>query len=228
MTAEADHPAEILNELPIHHDAIESLLDQAFGPGRFAKTAYRLREGTTAIADLSFVALKGKTPIGAVRLSPITIGGTPALFLGPLVVHPDFKNKGHGLALMRRSLAAAGAAGHRLVVLVGDRPYYARAGFMPIPRGQVRLPGPVDPDRLLAHELAAGALADARGMARPAPAGGRDAASAAFAIPGGGEGREQQREAEQPGQQRQGGDAAQDRGVGRLETHPVVAVHGRG
>ncbi|MEJ8572260.1 N-acetyltransferase [Microbaculum marinum] len=159
----------IVNEQPDHVPAIEAMLDEAFGPGRFARTAYRVREGTEPIAELSFVALLGNRPAGAVRLSPITIGGTPALFLGPLVVHPDHKNRGIGLALMLRSLQAARACGHRLVVLVGDAPYYARAGFAPIPAGQVRLPGPVDPARLLAMELVPGALAEARGMARPAP-----------------------------------------------------------
>jgi predicted N-acetyltransferase YhbS len=160
--------AELENESPSDVEAIEALLDEAFGPGRFAKTAYRLREGTSPIAALSFVARIDGRVIGSARLSPITIGGTPALFLGPLVVHPERKNKGHGLALMRRSLDAARLAGHRLVILVGDAPYYARAGFVQIPLGQVRLPGPVDPARLLANELVPGALAEVGGMARPA------------------------------------------------------------
>lgn len=197
MISDAD-TVEILNEDPSHLEVVEGLLDAAFGPGRFAKTAYRLREGTEPIADLCYVAMRAGRPIGAVRLSPITIGGTEVLFLGPLVVHPDHKNQGHGLALMQKALASARALGHRLVVLVGDAPYYARAGFRQIPPGQVQLPGPVDPARLLAHELVEGALAEVRGMARPAPRrpGG---ASAALAVPGGGEGREQRHETEKAG-----------------------------
>ena len=35
--------------------AIERLTEHAFGPGRFAKTAYRLREGLPADHALSFV-----------------------------------------------------------------------------------------------------------------------------------------------------------------------------
>lgn len=205
-SASTPQTAAILIERPCHAEAVEALLDEAFGPGRFARTAYRLREGTIPIPDLSFVAELGGTPVGAVRLSPITIGGKAALFLGPLVVHPDFKNKGLGLALMRRSLEAAKAAGHALVILVGDAPYYARAGFSPIPAGQVSLPGPVDPGRLLANELVDGALAGVTGMARPAPfePGAAElqlsADSAALAIPGGGEGSEQQHETEQAGE----------------------------
>jgi predicted N-acetyltransferase YhbS len=210
MTPASNDIVQIHNEDPSHLDAVEALLDEAFGPGRFAKTAYRLREGTDPIADLSFVAMLDGSPIGAVRLSPITIGGADALFLGPLVVHPDYKNRGHGLALMRKALAAAKARGHRLVVLVGDAPYYARADFAPIPSGQVTLPGPVDPNRLLAHELVEGALSAVSGMARPAPRreAGSQGTSAAFAVPGGSEGEEQQDETEHAGKQGKGTHAA--------------------
>jgi predicted N-acetyltransferase YhbS len=68
------------------------------------------------------------------------------------------------VALLRDGRARARAAGYRLVVLVGDMPYYGRFGFNPVPPGQIRLPGPVDPNRLLALELVPGALANASGL----------------------------------------------------------------
>ena len=68
---------------------------------------------------------------------------------------------------MRQALAAARDKGHRLVVLVGDEPYYARAGFKRIPKGQARMPGPIDPARLLVAELVEGAFADVSGPVRP-------------------------------------------------------------
>ncbi|TCT13594.1 putative N-acetyltransferase YhbS [Tepidamorphus gemmatus] len=207
-------------EQPGHGPQIDALAEAAFGPGRFAKTAYRLRRGTVPIPDLCFVALADGRLIGSVRLSPITIGGTPALLLGPLVVDPDYKNRGHGLALLKASITAARQAGHRLIILVGDAPYYARAGFRPIPRGQVRLPGPVDPDRLLALELVEGALAGATGMARPAPA----EASTPLSIPCGGERGEEQNQSGESGQQRQRPDTAQNGRLGRLQPDPVAAV----
>ena len=58
------------------------------------------------------------------RLSPIRIGETPALLLGPLTIEPPFRERGIGLALIERALDAAKRQGHRLVVLVGDEPYY--------------------------------------------------------------------------------------------------------
>jgi predicted N-acetyltransferase YhbS len=90
--------------------------------------------------------------------------GTKALLLGPLAVHPLRQNIGIGKALMRETLAMAKANGHRLVLLVGDAPYYARVGFAQVTDGRLLLPGPVDPKRLLFLELVDGALDDAQGL----------------------------------------------------------------
>ena len=139
---------------------ISALHARAFGPGRFARTAYRVREGTGPASRYCRVCIIDGRIIAAVRFTPITIGGRPgALLLGPLAVDPAFANRGHGRGLVREAMDAARADGLSLVVLVGDEPYYARLGFIPIPRGQVTLPGPVDPARLLAAELAPGSLA---------------------------------------------------------------------
>jgi predicted N-acetyltransferase YhbS len=142
---------------------IERLDERAFGPGRFTRTAYRLRESVEPDMSLSFVARIGTFLVGANRMTPIRCGATKALLLGPLTVEPAFQLRGIGEALMERSLAAARAAGHRLVILVGDEPYYARVGFKRVPPGRLVMPGPVDPARLLYCELAEGAFADVSG-----------------------------------------------------------------
>jgi predicted N-acetyltransferase YhbS len=54
--------------------AIERLHERTFGPGRYAKTAYRLRERVGHRLDLSFTARIGTLLIGSVRLSPAYIG----------------------------------------------------------------------------------------------------------------------------------------------------------
>jgi len=87
-----------------------------------------------------------------------------ALLLGPLAVDPEFANRGHGRGLVREAMDAARANGLGLVLLVGDEPYYARLGFVRVPAGQIALPGPVNPQRLLAAELRPGGLADYRGL----------------------------------------------------------------
>ena len=155
-------------ERPADAAAVERLSERAFGPGRFAKTAYRLREGVEGAPTLSFVARVGTLLVGANRVTPIDIGGAPALLLGPLVVEPAFQKLGLGEQLIRMSLDAARSEGHRLVLLVGDAAYYARSGFRPVPDGQISLPGPVDPERLLAVELVEGALAQVKGKVRRA------------------------------------------------------------
>ncbi|HVV94545.1 MAG TPA: N-acetyltransferase [Hyphomicrobiales bacterium] len=150
---------EILPETSQDAAAIEKLHERAFGPGRFVKSAYRLREGVPPVAELSFIARVGTFLVGSIRLTPIRVGTAEALLLGPLTVEPAFANRGIGLALMQKALAAAEARGDRLVFLVGDEPYYARAGFRTVaPAGRIRLPGPADPRRVLVRELAAGAF----------------------------------------------------------------------
>ncbi len=162
----------IRTEQPIDFEAIERLHERAFGPGRFARTASRLREGAPHLLDLSFTAMVGTLLVGSIRLTPVMAGKEPALMLGPLAVEPAFESRGIGAALMGRALEAAKAKGHTLVLLVGDEPYYSRFGFKRIPPQDLQLPGPVNPARFLGLELEEGAMARARGLVSTIPATG--------------------------------------------------------
>ena len=144
---------------------IETLHSNVFGPGRFARAAYRLREGVRHEPDLSFVSHAGQELVASVRLTRIAIGGRPALLLGPLVVKPEFKGQGAGKALVRMAVAAAQAGGHRVVLLVGDEPYYGPLGFVGLKPYAITLPAPVDPNRVLVAGLMEGAL---EGLCGPA------------------------------------------------------------
>jgi predicted N-acetyltransferase YhbS len=157
----------ILAETPADHQAIERLHERTFGPGRFTRSAFRIREQIAHRLDLSFTARIGTLLVGSVQLTPVRIGDTPALLLGPLTVDPPFRERGIGIALIERSLGEARRQGHRLVLLVGDEPYYARAGFKRAPRGKVVMPGPVDPGRVLVAELEAGAFEGVAGLMQP-------------------------------------------------------------
>ena len=148
---------------------IAALHAEVFGPGRFARSAYRVREGrgegASPISRFCRLALSGNRVVAAVRLTEVTIGGQGgALLLGPLAVAPDVAGQGFGRRIVGEALEAAKGAGARLVVVVGDEPYYGRFGFKPVAPGQITLPGPVNPIRLLAAELAPGAMAEYRGM----------------------------------------------------------------
>ena len=146
---------------------IKRLHERTFGPGRYAKSAYRLRERVAHCLALSFTARVGTLLVGSVRLSPIRVGEAKAMLLGPLTVEPPFRERGIGYALIERALGEAKARGHHLVVLVGDEPYYGRSGFKRIPKGRASMPGPVDPERLLVCELTEGAFEGVSGPIRP-------------------------------------------------------------
>jgi len=156
----------ILPETEGDAPAIERLHERTFGPGRYAKTAYRLRERVARSIDLSYTARIGTLLVGSVRLSPVRIGETKALLLGPLTVEPPFRERGVGQALIARALQEARAKGHRLVILVGDEPYYGKCGFKTVPPGRAVMPGPVDPGRLLVAELVDGAFDGVSGPIR--------------------------------------------------------------
>jgi predicted N-acetyltransferase YhbS len=151
---------------PLHEGDLPQILrldERAFGPGRFARTAYRLREHVAPDFSLSFVAHVGTFLVGSNIMTPVRAGAAPALLLGPLTVDPSFRSRGIGEALIRRSLRVAREAGHTLVFLVGDAPFYGRVGFKQVRSGLLTMPGPVDPARLLVCELVDGALDNVSG-----------------------------------------------------------------
>ncbi|MCH9806361.1 MAG: N-acetyltransferase [Alphaproteobacteria bacterium] len=144
--------------------AIAQLHQRAFGPGRFALTAYRVREAGEFDMRCNQVALVDNEIVGAVGFTPIEIGETAnALLLGPLAVDPKHTNIGLGSHLIRAGSHAANSQGIKLIILVGDLAFYQRLGFVAVPPGQITMPGPVNPARLLALELSPGALKDYRG-----------------------------------------------------------------
>ncbi len=156
-----------------HASAIDALHQSAFGPGRFARAAFRLREQGPHDLARSFVALDAAGGLaGSVRMTAVRAGdsGLDGFLLGPLAVDISHKNCGIGRALVRHAVEAAAATDARFVVLVGDAPYYAPLGFVVAPDG-LKLPGPVLPRRLLVHPLGgtdAQALAGVIGVAHRA------------------------------------------------------------
>lgn len=169
-SAAADEDVSLRPERREDAARVEGLIARAFGPGRFAKTAERLREGRTPDLCMSFVAWSGGEAVGCVRQWPVTIGGTPALLLGPFAVEAAWRKRGLGAALVRRACEAAREAGWRLIVLVGDEPFFGPLGFSREAARNVRLPGPVDPRRVLVAELATGAADGLEGLVSPATA----------------------------------------------------------
>lgn len=151
----------ITPETDADREEVDALVMAAFGPGRFAKTAERIRE--TARLAAAFIAREDGRLIGSVRLWSITVDGLDALFLGPITVAGDARRGGLGGDLVGVCIGEARQQGVAGVLLVGDPPYFQRFGFQPAP--DVRLPGPADPRRVLWLPVTGAAPS---GMALPA------------------------------------------------------------
>lgn len=145
---------------------MDALAALTFGPGRYTRTAFRLREGVAPESSLCFVATRFDEQagddtcndiVGSVRLTRILVGGEECLILGPLIANPELRSIGIGRELMNRAINAAKQEGHKFIILVGDLAYYQRFGFKRITYGKLTLPGPVDARRLLGLELVEGA-----------------------------------------------------------------------
>jgi predicted N-acetyltransferase YhbS len=131
---------------------VEELQALAFGPGRFARTAFRVRERYEIDATLSLIAEVDGVPCGSVWMTPISIDGIDGYMLGPLATHPDYRRRGVGKMLAREVTRIALERGEgRFVLLIGDRDYYCPLGWVPTTLGAIQFPGPVDPARVLLY-----------------------------------------------------------------------------
>lgn len=131
---------------------IDELQAIAFGPGRFARTAFRVREQFPIDESLSLVAEVDGVPCGSVWMTPINVGGLNGYLLGPLATHPDFRKRGAGKLLAREVTKRAMARGDgAFVLLVGDQDYYCPLGWEITTPGAIVFPGPVDVTRVLLY-----------------------------------------------------------------------------
>jgi len=135
---------------------VEQVLDRAFGPDRFTRTAYKVREGTDWLPALSFAALDAdKMLVGTIQVWPVALTDPsgkahPMLMVGPVAVLPERQREGFGQALMLAMLGALDPRAPLPQVLIGDAEYYERFfGFSAEPTGGWTLPGPWEPNRLL-------------------------------------------------------------------------------
>ena len=147
--------ATILPLAAIDTGLVEDLLDAAFGDGRHARTAYRIRTGMDWLPGLSFAALDDDDYlVASIQLWPVALTAPtgarhPLLMVGPVAVDPARQGEGYGKALMAASLGAIDPAAPMPQVLIGDRDYYGRWGFSTDGTARWRCPGPWDPARLL-------------------------------------------------------------------------------
>jgi predicted N-acetyltransferase YhbS len=167
-------PALVIRKaLPGDIAEISKLHARVFGPGRFVRSAYRVREGKGHLSRFCLVAYLGNELVASLRMTEVAIGGVVgAALLGPVAVDPQHRGLGVGTKLVTAALSAARTGGTQLVILVGDEPYYGRFGFKALPPGQIFFPGPVNPARILACELIDGASTAYRGLVVAEPSTG--------------------------------------------------------
>lgn len=133
---------------------IEKLLDEAFGPGRYARTAYRYREKHNLISEYSYIYQDNKQLLASISFSQIFINNiNKGLLLGPLAVKPGHDGKGYGVALVETTIKLIKKSKkYNFIVLVGDIDYYRRFNFKQILQ-PLNLVGPVNPNRVLILSL---------------------------------------------------------------------------
>ncbi|GAA0299341.1 N-acetyltransferase [Sphingomonas oligophenolica] len=141
----------------VEPQAVEQLLDRAFGTDRHGRTAYRIREGMPAIPDLSFAAIENGALVGTIQCWPILFDADDGrdvhlVMVGPVAVEPTRQRDGIGHRLMDHALEAARTSGQaEALMLIGDPEYYGRFFRFTADRtGAWRVPGPVERHRLLA------------------------------------------------------------------------------
>ena len=129
-------------------EAVEALLDDAFGLDRHQRTAYLLRQAMPVIDHLSFGMMLNDNLVGSIQCWPVAIGKAPLILVGPVAVASNRQNVGIGKMLMHHMLEAKRAADAPMV-MIGDPEYYGRFGFDSVATQGWILPGPWEPRRLL-------------------------------------------------------------------------------
>nr|WP_256838275.1 N-acetyltransferase [Sphingopyxis sp. KK2] len=157
----------------IEPQAVERLLDAAFGSDRFGRTAYRIRQGMDAVPALSFALIEDGVLAGTIQCWPVAHHAadgttTPLVMVGPVAVRPDVQRGGHGRTLMARMLEAAEIDADSGLMMIGDPEYYGRFfGFTADATGAWDLPGPYEKRRLLARAVNGHGLPTGAGMIGP-------------------------------------------------------------
>lgn len=127
----------------------------------------QLRSSSNYIPELALVAEEGGKLIGHIMLTRTDITDKNSkfetLFLGPISVVLEYRNKGVGSKLITESFKVARTMGYTSVVLVGDPAYYHRFGFKASVNFGIRHVLDIPEKNVMACELCPNALHDTSG-----------------------------------------------------------------
>ena len=120
--------------------------------------------------SLALVAEENARILGYVVFSKVVTNAEAAelgaLAVAPLAVVPAFQRLGIGSALVSAGLERCRLQRQARVLVLGDPVYYARFGFVPAARFDLKCPFPAPGNAFMAIELEPGAFAGVSGTVR--------------------------------------------------------------
>lgn len=160
----------IRNEKPADYRIVEELTREAFWGSMDHPTCdgehllvHKLRNLPVFVPELDLVAeadgrIAGHVIYCLAKVMTPDNREITVLTFGPLSVHPDYKGKGVGSALMHYSIAEAARLGYRAIIFYGHPDYYPRFGFRRASSYGIVSADGGSYDALMAMELYDGAL----------------------------------------------------------------------
>lgn len=128
-------------EKPEDYHKVEELTREAFWGTTTQECdehylVHKLRTSAAFIPELDYVAvvdgeIAGNIMYSISRVSDSDGTDVEVITLGPLSVHPKFKNRGIGAELVKYTIEEARRLGYRAIIIFGHPDYYTRFGFKP-------------------------------------------------------------------------------------------------
>ena len=142
--------SDIRKKIQSDNGTIENLLSKTFGPGRYARSVYRLRENKPYLDDYSYVYSLDSKILASISFCETLINNSyTGLLLGPWAVEPNQVGKGYGKKLVKYSLDKISINSQiYFIIVVGEYDYYKEFGFNKLDNHFVFY-GPVNKNRVL-------------------------------------------------------------------------------
>ena len=141
------HIRQISNE---DNGKIIKLLFKSFGPGRFARSVYRLREKNDRDTEFSYIYELNNQILSSISYYKTFLNNDiNGLLLGPLAVDPEHRGKGYGVELVKYTIALIKKTmAYDFILVIGDYHYYEKFGFKKI-NNTFSFYGPVNSEKVL-------------------------------------------------------------------------------
>lgn len=155
---------EIREEFPTDIDAVDAVVEAAFGSREEPNLVRALRDEGCVVLNL--VAEAHGRVVGHICFSELPIDTGRRILRGaalaPVAIHPEWQRRGLGSALIQRGLLMVKDRGISVVAVLGDVDYYSRFGFSSELGTRLESPFPIPEFQAIA--LTAGIFDDSGGI----------------------------------------------------------------